>query len=132
MRMVLQNTGVFFLVSIMLGDVVSASTMGAALPSVLAESGYSRGFENKADEGAALILVQPALPCLDVIRDARENFSVPIAAYHVSGESAMIRAAGERGFLDAQTVMMESLVCIKRAGADMIITYSALEAIEAL
>lgn len=53
MRMVLQNTGVFFLISVMLGDVVSASTMGAALPSVLAESGYSRGFENEADEGAA-------------------------------------------------------------------------------
>lgn len=84
------------------------------------------------DEGADMIIVKPALPCLDVIRDARENFSMPIAAYHVSGESAMIRAAGERGFLDAETVMMESLVCIKRAGADMIISYSALDAIARL
>jgi len=72
---------------------------------------------------------QPALMCLDVIRDARENFSVPIAAYHVSGESAMIRAACELGYLDAEAVIMESLTCIKRAGADMIITYSALVAI---
>ena len=57
---------------------------------------------------------------------------VPIVAYQVSGESAMIHAAGEHGFLDADTVMMESLVCIKRAGADMIITYSALDAVARL
>ncbi len=84
------------------------------------------------DEGADMIIIKPALPCLDVIWDAREKFSVPIAAYQVSGESSMIRAAGEHGFLDADTVMMESLVCIKRAGADMIITYSALDAVARL
>ena len=84
------------------------------------------------DEGADMIIINPALPCLDVIRDAREKFSVPIAAYQVFGESSMIRAAGNHGFLDADTVMMESLVCIKRAGADMIITYSALDAVARL
>jgi len=76
--------------------------------------------------------IATALTSLDIIRDARENFSTPIAAYHVSGESAMIRAAGEQGYLNAEDVMMESLVCIKRAGADMIITYSALDAISRL
>ena len=84
------------------------------------------------EEGADMIIIKPALPCLDVIHGARERFSVPIAAYHVSGESAMIRAAGEQGYIDAAEVMMESLVCIKRAGADMIITYSALDAIARL
>ncbi len=81
------------------------------------------------EEGADMIIVKPALTSLDIIREAREKFSVPIAAYHVSGESAMIRAAGELGCLDPGAVMMECLTCIKRAGADMIITYSALEAI---
>jgi porphobilinogen synthase len=84
------------------------------------------------DEGADMIIIKPALTSLDIIRDAREKFSTPIAAYHVSGESAMIRAAGEQGYIDAAEVMMESLVCIKRAGADMIITYSALDAIARL
>jgi len=84
------------------------------------------------EEGADMIIIKPALTSLDVIRDAREYFSVPTAAYHVSGESAMIRCAGERGFIDADAVMMESLLCIKRAGADMIITYSALDAIARL
>lgn len=81
------------------------------------------------EEGADMIIVKPALTSLDIIREAREKFSIPIAAYHVSGESAMIRAAGEQGYLDPGAVMMECLTCIKRAGADMIITYSALEAI---
>ena len=84
------------------------------------------------EEGADIIIIKPAITSLDIIRDARENFSTPIAAYQVSGESAMIRAAGEQGFLDAEMVMMESLMCIKRAGADMIITYSALDAIARL
>lgn len=91
-----------------------------------------REIELDLQEGADMIIIKPALTCLDVIRNARENFSVPIAAYHVSGESAMIRAAGELGFLDAEVMMMESLLCIKRAGADMIITYSALDAIALL
>ena len=84
------------------------------------------------EEGADMIIVKPALTNLDVIREARERFSVPTAAYHVSGEMAMIRSAGELGFIDAQAVMMETMLCIKRAGADMIISYSALEVIELL
>ncbi len=84
------------------------------------------------EEGADMIIIKPAMPCLDIIHAARENFSVPIAAYQVSGETALIRAAGEQGYLDAEILMMESLMCIKRAGANMIITYSALDAIARL
>jgi porphobilinogen synthase len=84
------------------------------------------------EEGADMIIIKPALTCLDVIHAARGRFDVPIAAYHVSGESAMIRAAGQLGALDAERMMLESLVSIKRAGADMIITYSALDAIRLL
>ena len=84
------------------------------------------------EEGADMIIIKPALTCLDVIHAARSRFDVPIAAYHVSGESAMIRAAGQLGALDAERMMLESLVSIKRAGADMIITYSALDAIRLL
>jgi porphobilinogen synthase len=84
------------------------------------------------EEGADMIIIKPALTCLDVIHAARGRFDVPIAAYHVSGESAMIRAAGQLGSLDAERMMLESLVSIKRAGADMIITYSALDAIRLL
>ncbi|NOR18860.1 MAG: porphobilinogen synthase [Xanthomonadales bacterium] len=84
------------------------------------------------EEGADMIIIKPAMPSLDIIHAARENFSVPIAAYQVSGEAAMIRAAGEQGYVDAEILMMESLMCIKRAGANMIITYSALDAIARL
>lgn len=84
------------------------------------------------EEGADMVIIKPALTCLDVIHAARERFNVPLAAYHVSGESAMIRAAGEQGCVDAERMMMESLVSIKRAGADMIITYSALDAVRLL
>jgi len=80
------------------------------------------------EEGADMIIVKPAVSSLDIIRDAKERYGVPTAAYHVSGEQAMIRAAGDAGFIDAETVTMETLLCIKRAGADMIITYDALEA----
>jgi porphobilinogen synthase len=84
------------------------------------------------EEGADMIIIKPALTCLDVIREARNRFNVPIAAYHVSGESAMIRAAAQAGSLDAGRMTREALLSIKRAGADMIITYSALEVIETL
>ena len=84
------------------------------------------------EEGADMIIIKPALTCLDVIHAARERFNVPIAAYHVSGESAMIRAAGQAGCLDAERMLLETLVSIKRAGADMIITYSALDAVRRL
>jgi porphobilinogen synthase len=76
-------------------------------------------------EGADALMVKPALPYLDVLAAARREFDVPLAAYHVSGEYAMIRAAAERGWLDGERAMAEALVAIKRAGADWILTYAA-------
>jgi porphobilinogen synthase len=76
-------------------------------------------------EGADMLLVKPALPYLDVLADARREFDVPLAAYHVSGEYAMIHAAAERGWIDGPRAMEEALVAIKRAGADLILTYAA-------
>ena len=84
------------------------------------------------EEGADIIMVKPALAYLDVIRLAREEFDVPLAAYNVSGEYSMIKAAVEKGWLDGQRVMMEVLTSIKRAGADIIITYFAKEAVREL
>jgi len=74
-------------------------------------------------EGADAIMVKPALPYLDVIRAAREAFDVPVAAYNVSGEYGMIKAAAQRGWLDERDAALESLVAIKRAGADLIVSY---------
>jgi porphobilinogen synthase len=83
--------------------------------------------EMRADleEGADLLMVKPALPYLDVLADARREFDVPLAAYHVSGEYAMIQAAAQRGWLDGDRAMDEALIAIKRAGADLILTYAA-------
>jgi porphobilinogen synthase len=72
-------------------------------------------------------MVKPALAYLDVLHEARQRFDVPLAAYQVSGEYAMIKAAEERGWIDGRRAMMESLLSIKRAGADMMITYAAKE-----
>jgi porphobilinogen synthase len=83
-------------------------------------------------EGADLILMKPAMPYLDVIRAARERFDVPIGAYQVSGEYAMLQAAFANGWLDPQRAMMESLLSIRRAGAGFIVTYFAKEAAKAL
>ncbi len=77
------------------------------------------------DEGADMIMVKPALAYLDVIATMRAEFDVPLAAYHVSGEYAMVKAAGQLGWLDADAVALEHLTAIKRAGADMILTYLA-------
>jgi len=77
------------------------------------------------EEGADALMVKPALPYLDVLSDARRAFDVPLAAYHVSGEYAMIHAAAERGWIDGVRAMDEALVAIKRAGADLILTYAA-------
>ena len=74
-------------------------------------------------EGADVVMVKPALPYLDIIRQVRDRFDLPLAAYSVSGEFSMVKAAAARGWLDEQRVAMESLTSIKRAGADMIITY---------
>jgi len=84
------------------------------------------------EEGADIIMVKPALPYLDIIRRVRDEFNLPIAAYNVSGEFSMIKAADRLGWLDGKKAMMESLVSIKRAGADIIITYFAREAAELL
>jgi porphobilinogen synthase len=77
------------------------------------------------DEGADMVMVKPALAYLDVIADVRDAVDVPVAAYHVSGEYSMLKAAAERGWLDEDRVVLETLVGIRRAGADMIITYYA-------
>ena len=77
------------------------------------------------DEGADIVMVKPAGPCLDLIRRAKEQFGAPIAAYQVSGEYAMIKAAAERGMLDEKRAMWESVTAIRRAGADIILTYFA-------
>ncbi|MBV6647623.1 MAG: porphobilinogen synthase [Cyclobacteriaceae bacterium] len=79
------------------------------------------------EEGADVLMVKPALAYLDIISDLKETYPLPIAAYNVSGEYAMIKAAGERGWLDPKRSMEESLTAIKRAGADIILTYFAKE-----
>jgi porphobilinogen synthase len=86
-----------------------------------------REMELDVAEGADMIMVKPALSYLDVIRAARENFDLPVAAYNVSGEYSMVKAASERGWIDGPRVMNEILTSIKRAGADLIITYHAIE-----
>jgi porphobilinogen synthase len=80
------------------------------------------------DEGADIVMVKPALPYLDVIARVRQEFGLPLAAYSVSGEYAMIKAAGRLGWLDEERCMMEALTAIRRAGADLVITYFAREA----
>jgi porphobilinogen synthase len=83
-------------------------------------------------EGADILMVKPALPYLDILRTVRDRFDLPLAAYHVSGEYAMIKAAAAKGWIDERRVMMETLTSIKRAGADIIITYYAREAAKEL
>jgi porphobilinogen synthase len=80
------------------------------------------------DEGADIVMVKPALPYLDIIRLIKDNFGHPIAAYNVSGEFSMVKAAHEKGWLDEKAVAMETLMSIKRAGADIILTYWAKDA----
>lgn len=87
-----------------------------------------REIETDIAEGADIVMVKPALAYLDVIRAARDRFDHPIAAYNVSGEYAMVKAAARLGWVDGQSVMLEILTAIKRAGADLILTYHAVEA----
>ena len=87
-----------------------------------------REVENDIVEGADMVMVKPALPYLDVLSQARQRFDVPLAAYNVSGEYAMVKAAERLGWLDGKRVALEVLTAIKRAGADIIITYHAKEA----
>jgi porphobilinogen synthase len=83
-------------------------------------------------EGADLVMVKPAVSYLDVIADVRRAVDVPVAAYHVSGEYAMVKAAAERGWLDGPAVLAEHVMAVKRAGADLVLTYAAAELAEAL
>jgi porphobilinogen synthase len=80
------------------------------------------------EEGADMVMVKPALPYLDVIYRVRQAVNVPVAAYHVSGEYSMLAAAAQNGWIDRERALLESLVAIRRAGADLIVTYFAKEA----
>jgi porphobilinogen synthase len=91
-----------------------------------------REVELDIDEGADIVMVKPALPYLDVLAKVKDLFGRPTAAYHVSGEYAMLKAAAQRGWIDEPRVMMETLTAIRRAGADIIITYYAREAARVL
>lgn len=91
-----------------------------------------REIELDIEEGADIVMVKPALPYLDVIRAAKEAFDHPVAAYNVSGEYSMVKAAGKLGWIDEELVMMETLLSIKRAGADLILTYFAKDAAKVL
>ena len=82
-----------------------------------------RECELDVEEGADAIMVKPALPYLDVIRAVREAFDVPVAAYNVSGEYAMVKAAAQAGWLDERAAALETLTAIRRAGADLIVSY---------
>jgi porphobilinogen synthase len=79
------------------------------------------------EEGADIIMVKPAVPCLDVISRVKRDTGYPVAAYHVSGEYSMLKAAAERGWIDEERVLLETMLAIRRAGADLIITYSAAQ-----
>ena len=91
-----------------------------------------REVEQDIEEGADIVMVKPALPCLDVIARVKDAFGYPTAAYQVSGEYAMVKAAGRNGWIDEPRAMMECLTAIRRAGADIIITYYAREAARAI
>lgn len=86
-----------------------------------------RELELDLEQGADMVMVKPALPYLDILRAVKERSKVPVCAYQVSGEYAMIKAAGAKGWIDEERVMLESLTSIKRAGADFILTYFARE-----
>jgi porphobilinogen synthase len=87
-----------------------------------------REVELDLEEGADMVMIKPAMPYLDIIRRVREAFEVPTFAYQVSGEYAMLKAASINGWLNEEAVVMEALTCLKRAGADGILTYYAVQA----
>ncbi|MBR4555692.1 MAG: porphobilinogen synthase [Ruminococcus sp.] len=87
-----------------------------------------REIEEDIDEGADIVMVKPALAYLDIIREARDSFDLPLAAYNVSGEYSMVKAAAKLGWIDERRIVLENLTAIARAGADIIITYHALDA----
>jgi porphobilinogen synthase len=100
------------------------------------DSGNAREAIREAEldysEGADILMVKPASVYLDILKTVRDRFDLPLAAYHVSGEYSMIKAAAQRGWIDEERVMLETLTSIKRAGADIILTYYAREAVKAL
>jgi porphobilinogen synthase len=91
-----------------------------------------REVEQDIEEGADIVMVKPALPYLDVIARVKDTFGYPTAAYQVSGEYAMLKAAARNGWIDERRAMLETLTAIRRAGADIIITYYAREAARAI
>jgi porphobilinogen synthase len=91
-----------------------------------------REVELDVAEGADMIMVKPAVPYLDIVRQLRDRFDLPIAAYHVSGEYAMIKAAAQNGWIDEDRVVLETMLCCRRAGADLILTYYAKHAAQLL
>ena len=117
-----------------------------AVDVTIARGGHRRGYQQDlrnrrealaevladVEEGADMVMVKPALPCLDVIADVAAVVDVPVAAYQVSGEYAMVKAAAERGWLDGTAVALEQLTAIRRAGADLVLTYFAAEVAEAI
>jgi porphobilinogen synthase len=89
-----------------------------------------REVELDLEEGADMVMVKPGMPYLDIIRRVKETFEVPTFAYHVSGEYAMLKAATLNGWLDEEAVVLEAMSCMKRAGADGILTYYAVQVAE--
>jgi porphobilinogen synthase len=114
----------------------------ASVPSFGDRNGYQMDVANireairevalDVEEGADIVMVKPALPCLDVIGEVRREFDVPIAAFNVSGEYAMLKLAGQKGLLDYDRAMVETLMSVRRAGADLVVTYHAKEAAQLL
>ena len=88
--------------------------------------------ENDIKEGADIIMIKPGLSYLDIIRDIRENFSLPIAVYQVSGEYSMVKAAAEKGWLNENKIIIEQLTAFKRAGASMIVSYHSIDIAKSL
>ena len=89
-----------------------------------------REVELDLEEGADMVMVKPGMPYLDIIRRVKETFEVPTFAYHVSGEYSILKAAALNGWLDEESVVLETLTCLKRAGADGVLTYYAIQAAE--
>ena len=83
--------------------------------------------EDDLNEGADMIIIKPAMAYADILKTARERFPVPLVAYNVSGEYAMVKAAAQNGWIDEKRIVLENMLCLKRAGADRIITYHALD-----
>jgi porphobilinogen synthase len=84
------------------------------------------------EEGADILMVKPGLPYLDIVREVRNEFNLPLAVYNVSGEYSMVKAAARNGWIDEERVVMETMIAFKRAGADLILTYHARDVAEIL